>query len=107
MDTDDSVDVGASDSGVCEATERFQTQHDWDDGPITASVVNAIAAVTGDEPTAITPLYEVVDPDALDHLFESVRGDELVIVSFHLAGCAVRVGGDGDIEVRPDPGTRF
>lgn len=33
------------------------------------AVVTAVAAVSDDDPAAIEPLYESVDPDSLDNLF--------------------------------------
>lgn len=41
----------------------------FDDG-VSIAVVTAVAARRGVEPTELPPLYEWVDPDALDALFE-------------------------------------
>lgn len=99
---EDTTDVGASAFGSSGTTEGFRTHHEWGaDGSISTSVVSAVAAVTGEEPTAIEPLFEVVDPDALDQLVASVRGDERVSVSFLFEGCGVTIRGDGEIELRP------
>lgn len=35
----------------------------------TTAVIDAVTAVSGDDPTEIPPLYDVIDPDALDALF--------------------------------------
>lgn len=33
------------------------------------AVIRALSTATGAEPTALTPLYESIEPDALDNLF--------------------------------------
>lgn len=81
--------------------------YDWEgDRSLCEAVVTAIAAVTGDEPTAIRPLYDTVDPDALARTFESARrarrdGDELS-TTFRHHGCEVTVTLAGEVRVRPD-----
>lgn len=60
-------------------------------------VIEAVAAATGRDPLDLeTPLYEVVDTDALDRLVdgEAFRGFE-----FEYDGHAVAVDGDGRIAV--------
>lgn len=44
------------------------------DESTSTAVVRAVSAVEGREPRSIRPLAEVLDPDALDALFDS-RGD--------------------------------
>lgn len=44
------------------------------DESASATVVRAVARHRGVEPTALSPLYEWIDPDALDALFESTMG---------------------------------
>lgn len=84
---------------------RFHAEHDWD-GPDTVgeTIVRTVAAVTGADPMAMPPLYDVVDPDALDRLFSppesSIRAGT-GRVEFAYAGCAVTVHGDGQLEIRP------
>lgn len=78
--------------------------HDWTgDAPLHYSVVAGVAAVTNTEPEALPALYEVIDPDCLDQLFESASRDQgpALAVSFSFAGCAVRVTGSGEVTVRP------
>ncbi|RKD95781.1 HalOD1 output domain-containing protein [Halopiger aswanensis] len=41
--------------------------------PVSITVITAVAARRGVEPTALPPLYEWIDPDALDSLFEPTR----------------------------------
>lgn len=42
---------------------------------VSAAVVDAVAATSGEAPTAIDPLYTVIEPDALDSMFDSRDGE--------------------------------
>lgn len=65
------------------------------------AVVEAVAATTGVDPLALEPpLYDVVDPEALDTLLESGG----TAVSFEYDGHAVRVEETGRVYV---DGTAF
>lgn len=84
----------------------FQTQHDWtEDEEISATIIESVAAITGKEPTDLKPLYEVVDPDALDQLLRSLQnsgideGPSEVVFTFN--GCEVKVEADGTIMLDP------
>lgn len=99
------------DSPANEATDRRPTPTTYrrDPGEVPSeSVVRVVAAVTGDEPIRMEPLYEAIDPDALDQVFDSTGADSEVEsatrVSFRYQGCAVAVYGDGRVVVsRFDP----
>ncbi|WP_162224465.1 HalOD1 output domain-containing protein [Halorussus amylolyticus] len=71
---------------------------------VSKSIVETVAEVEGVSPTELTPpLYDVVDPDALDQLFApaSNRSDSRVV--FFYNGYEVTVDGDGSVSVvRPD-----
>ncbi|QLH80698.1 HalOD1 output domain-containing protein [Halosimplex pelagicum] len=74
--------------------------YDWDeeDSPSIA-VAEAVAAVTNRSVTALPPVQEVADADALDMLVRS--GDPLSVrVTIDYAGTDVTVTGDGRIRVR-------
>lgn len=61
---------------------------------VSSDVIAAVADVRGVEPTALPPLYEVVDPEALDRLFEPQRSGttpDTGRVAFSFAGCEVVV----------------
>lgn len=93
-DEDDSVD--ANDNGS--ETVTFD-HYDWDgeDSPSIA-VAEAVAAVTNRSVTALPPVQEVVDADALDTLVRS--GDPLAVrATIDYAGTDVTVTGDGRIRV--------
>jgi hypothetical protein len=81
------------------------TYRTTDDEPSSESVLGAVADVTGTDPTDMDPLYDVINPDALDELFgRSIDRDQqspLDYVLFHFEGCAVAVHADRRIEVTP------
>lgn len=83
----------------------FRTHHNWDEtGGISATIIDAVAAIVGREPTSLQPLYEVVDPDALDDLLRSLHRTEMDgggSVNFSYNGCEVTVDADGTITVDP------
>jgi hypothetical protein len=75
-----------------------RTAHDGH-GSISVSVVEALAEANGVSPVDIRqPLYDVVDPDALDSLFTDNEGPGRVI--FELAGHEITVHASGEILVR-------
>jgi hypothetical protein len=69
--------------------------------PKSATIAEAVARVSGDDPTDLPPLYEVLDPDALEALLMSgVRnGEANVTVTFTFAGYDVSVRDSGDVFV--------
>lgn len=70
-------------------SEDLQTSH---------RVLEAVAEETGVSPLEIDrPLYEAIDPDALDALFRHGRSE--TVVEFAYLGCRVRVFGDGEVAV--------
>jgi hypothetical protein len=82
--------------------ETFTTRYDADDAP-SETVVRAVAAVTGQHPERMqTRLADVVDPDALDRLFDAdALGDDAppARAGFALAGCRVVVASRGTVTV--------
>ncbi|QLH76502.1 hypothetical protein HZS55_03910 [Halosimplex rubrum] len=67
------------------------------DEQISIDVIETIADVTGTDPlTMEPPLYEVVDTDALDALYES---GATATVEFEYDGHSVVVDGDGTVTV--------
>ncbi len=71
--------------------------------PVSAHVVTLVADLTESDPCDLDPLYNAVDPDALDRLFPT---DEPALdrfpdaVSFTYAGCEITISGDGTITAR-------
>lgn len=82
-----------------EVLER--TTHDFQrDRSISTTIVIAMSRASETEPNDLPPLYEAVDPDALDAVFASPGkqpGRTDVTVRFPYAGHEVSVHGDGEI----------
>lgn len=72
-----------------------------EDLSLSERIVRRIADVEGVAPTALTPLYEVVDPDSLDSLFSPTTTGERDRgrIAFRYNGHVVSVGGDGRIDL--------
>jgi hypothetical protein len=84
-----------------EGTSKNRSSHQ-DVAPSTA-VIEAIADYQGTDSMRLKePLYEAIDPDALDALIansEAGNGYSPTTVEFSYNGCRVRVSGDGAVEV--------
>lgn len=64
--------------------------------PIHEQVIRAVANANGVGPTDLEPLYETIDPEALDELFKpGIEGT----ISFTYEGHDVTICGDGDATV--------
>ncbi|QLG49170.1 HalOD1 output domain-containing protein [Natrinema halophilum] len=81
----------------------FYTVHcDWNstDSPSSA-VVRAVADVTGRDVTAIQPLYEAIDPDALDRFLTHGKASARPrMLSFRFEHCDVTVDAEGRIDIK-------
>lgn len=68
-------------------------------GNMCQSVVEAVAEAKGVDPLDLDPLYDVIDPDALEGMFQFPgRGpDASLELRFTMAGCTVVITGDGDV----------
>ncbi|USZ71652.1 HalOD1 output domain-containing protein [Natronosalvus halobius] len=80
-------------------TDTYTVFHDWasEESP-SEEVVEAVAAATGSTPESIPPLYEVVDPEALDQLFAPTgHGVSLRtgVIEFRFHGCDVTIATSG------------
>ncbi|NUC73389.1 hypothetical protein HTZ84_13880 [Haloterrigena sp. SYSU A558-1] len=66
------------------------------------AIVERVAALDGTDPLSLPPLYDAVDPEALDSLFQSSSTDgprTTGSVQFTYYGYDVRVDADGEIAV--------
>ena len=79
-------------------TSKFTGEYDK---PPSISVVEAVLEAVEKDLKDLRPLYEVIDPDALDQLFESPRQSRGGYIMFEFEGCNVTVNGDGSIAVSP------
>ena len=84
------------------AEPTYVTTFDPDAGePASEAVVAAVAAVSGAPTVDLEPLYEVLDPDALDSLIEHARRTDAGTheLQFAYAGYDVGVRSDGRIQL--------
>lgn len=78
---------------------------------ISEAVVTAVAEAKGVDPLDLDPLYSVVDPDALNSMFQPTVGSPPASMElrFSMAGCQVVVQGEGEVTViaptKSDEGT--
>ena len=71
--------------------------------PPSQKVIAEVARQTDVAPTDLPPLHEVINPDALDTLFQSTpnAGRMEGTISFEYSGYEVTVHGDGYVDVTP------
>ena len=92
-------------------SEEVTVTHDPDTGGYVATfdpravdasiaVIEATATIRRAAPDRHAPLFEVIDPDALDRICAEHDGDTLV--EFTYLGHRVRVRSDGQITVTPN-----
>lgn len=67
---------------------------------VSERIVTAVAEFTGRDPLSLDPLYDAIDPEALDALFEPTDATGTPRrVAFTYAGCSVEITGEGEIRV--------
>lgn len=85
-------------------TETFRSSFDSRKESPSEAVVRVVAAVSGQDPAMMqTRLADVVNPDALDHLFAGAADTEQPLstqATFDFAGCRVTVEDDGTVAVQ-------
>jgi hypothetical protein len=83
-------------------TGTYRTSYDTATENPSIRGLEAVGAVRDAEPTALEPLDEYVDPDALDHVFGPTTDQSGVhgSLSFNYEGLLVVVHSDGEIELR-------
>lgn len=81
---------------------HYVTQYDpTSHRPITEMVVDAISTVSGRDPLDLPPLYEAIDPDALELVVRepNTAPTRSCFVGFTLGDWGVIVTGSGEIQV--------
>jgi len=94
-DTGRAADRGSTDGG----NDTVQSTYDWSETAPSTGVIETVAAAADREPMEMEPLYETIDPDALDALTRSGAGG--TSVQFIFAGHDVTVHSNGTVAVRP------
>lgn len=80
-----------------------RAQYDWSSTPPSTGVVETVSRAVDRDPNALEPLYESIDPDALDAIVGSLnsrRAREDTTVSLVFAERRVTVSGSGEVLVR-------
>ena len=86
--------------GYDPAIDTYHSEPRWENAnSLSLLIVEAVSAITGREPTALEPLYSVVDPEALESLLSSAHESDMQ-VSFAFEGCTVGFTG-GELVVEP------
>lgn len=84
-------------------SETYHTTYQPDiAGSLPWAVISLVSEAKEKEPEAMVPLYEVVDPDALDKLFRS-REARSSRVKFRYCGCEVSAVSAGEVTVSVAP----
>ena len=86
--------------GYDPTTGTFHARFDTDKDQLTIVIVEAVAIVTGRDPTTLPPLYERVDPEALATLLASTDQRRLEVTVTY-ADCDVTVSSHGTVVVEP------
>lgn len=82
-------------------TNTYRVSYRSDDhGALVGAIIDLVAAVTGEDPTAMTPLYEAVDAEALEALFRPQNGSSVEVV-FQYCECEVTAMSHGEVVVGP------
>ncbi|SEO79337.1 hypothetical protein SAMN05216388_101977 [Halorientalis persicus] len=75
-----------------------------DERSISYALVRKVATEKGVEPEALVPLHDVIDPDALESLFDDADGSVLREghVRFNYEGFSVEIGHDRSVSLTPN-----
>lgn len=82
----------------------MQPTTDSPTAPVSERVIAAVAAATDTDPLELEPLFDSVDPDALDALFANEGGTTARTegqLTFPTNGCRVTVDADGTVAAEP------
>jgi len=99
VDTDGEIRIQNSEGA---GRSEFECVFDVDESP-SHGVVRAISAVKGVEPTDVDPLYDSIDPNALNAIFGGTTGarESDIRVSFRVDDLEIEVSEDRRVTVRP------
>lgn len=77
----------------------FRPHPPIDSGSPSERLVHAVAEQTNTDPLELPPLYESIDPEAIDALFTTLEDG---YIEFQYAGQVVRYDGDGAVHLTDD-----
>lgn len=97
-------DFGDPSSTDVDEDRTVRARYDWSSTSPSTGVVETVSRAVGRDPKALDPLYDSIDPDALDAIVgssDSWRDRDDTTVSFGFAERRVTVTGSGEVLVRP------
>lgn len=82
---------------------RVSHRYDWADTDPSEAVVETIAVATNRVPTETDPLYDIIEPDALNVLFDPAWGPTTpgLRIAFEYGDLTVSVAATGTVTVQP------
>lgn len=91
-------------SGWDGSDDTVSATYDWSSVRPSTAVVEVYAVATNQDPSTVEPLFDFVDPDALDTLVRSngAASADDTVVSFTLSGRRITVDGSGTVTVRTE-----
>jgi len=78
--------------------ERTQVQRSWTEAGAVIAVTEAVAAVTGNDLTELSPLHGHIEMDAVERMLDGQR-EGSVTVSFSYESTTVSIASDGELFV--------
>lgn len=84
---------------------HYVTQYDpTRSRPITEVVIDAVASASGESPLDLPPLYDAIDPDALELIVRepNTASQRSCFVGFTVGNWGVIVTGSGEVQVYAD-----
>lgn len=88
-----------------ESAAAIRDEYEWSSTAPSTAIIEALAIATDCKPQELDPLYDSVDPDAVNTLVRSNASkstDSISTISFTHAGHDVTIHSDGELVVRPD-----
>ena len=87
------------------STDTYHTYHDWEsDHALFYTILTTLEAITGDEPTEMEPMSNVLDTEVLAQMFRGAWTDEQGLekgyFTFTYHGCEITVTDEGKIVVQ-------
>jgi hypothetical protein len=94
-DLDDVIEVDI-------ASNSYRAQYDYETTTPSMAVVDLVHTITDEPPTELPPLYDAVDPEALNALVGRSAGKSgQCTVTFSYRTLLITVRDDGEVVVRP------
>ncbi len=83
-------------------TNTYRVRYDPEAVPPSVAVIELVEGLADEESSTLTPLYDVVDPEAFDTIVQAARSKphpHRLTVSFRYQNLVVTAFGDGVLEV--------